>query len=139
MKKKSLRTIAKELGVNASYLSQIMNGKRPASKKVLSKLEQQLSVGVKQSVKQIGGGKGYTYNKQIESGGSAWESNPPKTALLPPNGFEVREAHRDSSAPLNFDIYLILSSLILARRSPSLQLLSRFRRRLLFPPVNELR
>jgi hypothetical protein len=32
-------------------------------------------------------------------GGSAWESNPPKTALLPPNGFEVREAHRDSSAP----------------------------------------
>jgi len=33
------------------------------------------------------------------SGGSAWESNPPKTLLTPPNGVEVREAHRDSSAP----------------------------------------
>jgi len=32
-------------------------------------------------------------------GGSAWESNPPKTLLMPPNGFEVREAHRDPSAP----------------------------------------
>jgi len=33
-------------------------------------------------------------------GGSAWESNPPKTLLTPPNGVEVREAHRDSSAPV---------------------------------------
>jgi len=32
-------------------------------------------------------------------GGSAWESNPPKTFLMPPNGVEVRGAHRDSSAP----------------------------------------
>ena len=32
-------------------------------------------------------------------GGSVWESNPPKTLLMPPNGFEVREAHRDLSAP----------------------------------------
>jgi hypothetical protein len=32
-------------------------------------------------------------------GGSVWESNPPKTLLMPPDGFEVREAHRDSSAP----------------------------------------
>ena len=32
-------------------------------------------------------------------GGSVWESNPPKTLLTPPNGFEVRKAHRDSSAP----------------------------------------
>jgi len=36
-------------------------------------------------------------------GGSAWESNPPKTLLMPPNGFEVREAHRDSSAPYPAD------------------------------------
>jgi len=35
----------------------------------------------------------------IWAGGSAWESNPPKTLLMPPDGVEVREAHRDSSAP----------------------------------------
>jgi transcriptional regulator with XRE-family HTH domain len=37
--KKSLRQLAKELGVSVSYLSQIRHGKRPASKKVLSKLD----------------------------------------------------------------------------------------------------
>jgi hypothetical protein len=36
---------------------------------------------------------------KLESGGSAWESNPPKTRSVPPDGFEVRGAHRDSSAP----------------------------------------
>jgi hypothetical protein len=34
-----------------------------------------------------------------KTGGSVWESNPPKTLLMPPNGFEVREAHRNSDAP----------------------------------------
>ena len=34
-----------------------------------------------------------------KGGGSVWESNPPKTLLTPPDGFEVREAHRDSNAP----------------------------------------
>ena len=36
MKYKSLRQIAKEIGVSASYLSQVKNGKRPASEKLLS-------------------------------------------------------------------------------------------------------
>ena len=36
MQQKSLRQLAKELGVSASYLSQVKNGKRPASQKVLS-------------------------------------------------------------------------------------------------------
>jgi hypothetical protein len=35
-RKKSLRELAKELGVSASYLSQIRHGKCPASEKVLS-------------------------------------------------------------------------------------------------------
>ena len=39
-KKKSLRQIARELGVSASYLSQIRHGKRPASEKVLSSVKQ---------------------------------------------------------------------------------------------------
>ena len=38
MKQKSLRQIAKELGVSASYLSQVRHGKRPLSHKVLSSL-----------------------------------------------------------------------------------------------------
>ncbi len=34
-----------------------------------------------------------------EAGGSEWESNPPRTLLMPHNGFEAREAHRDPVAP----------------------------------------
>ncbi len=33
-----MRQLAKELGVSACHLSQVKNGKRPASQKVLSKL-----------------------------------------------------------------------------------------------------
>ncbi len=40
MKQKSLRQLARELGVSASYLSQVKNGKRPASQKVLSSVKQ---------------------------------------------------------------------------------------------------
>lgn len=36
MEQKSLRAMAKELGVSASYLSQVKHGKRPPSEKVLS-------------------------------------------------------------------------------------------------------
>ncbi|MFC1943242.1 helix-turn-helix domain-containing protein [Chloroflexota bacterium] len=38
MRQKLLRQLARELGVSASYLSQVKNGKRPASQKVLSKM-----------------------------------------------------------------------------------------------------
>ena len=38
MENKSLRAIAKELGVSHSYLSQVINGKRPASERVLTTL-----------------------------------------------------------------------------------------------------
>ncbi len=37
MKQKSLRQLAKELGVSRSYLSPVKHGKRPASVKVVSK------------------------------------------------------------------------------------------------------
>ena len=99
MKQKSMRALAKELNVSPAYLSQIMTGRRPASKKVLSKLEEHLSVSVKQSVKQVVGGNSVSCNPKIKPGGSVWESNPPKALLMPPDGFEVREAHRDSYAP----------------------------------------
>ena len=38
MKQKSLRQLAKELGVSHAYLSQVKHGKRPASAKVISKM-----------------------------------------------------------------------------------------------------
>ncbi len=38
--KKSLRQLARELEVSLSYLSQVLNGKRPASDKLLSNVKQ---------------------------------------------------------------------------------------------------
>ena len=38
MKHKPLRQLASELSVSHSYLSQVINGKRPASEKVLTTL-----------------------------------------------------------------------------------------------------
>ena len=38
MKQKSLRQLAKEVGVSHSYLSQVVHGKRPPSAKVVSKM-----------------------------------------------------------------------------------------------------
>ncbi len=38
MKQKSLHQLAKELGVNHSYLSQVEHGRCPASDKVVSKM-----------------------------------------------------------------------------------------------------
>lgn len=38
MEVKSLRQLARELAVSHSYLSQVINGKRPASEKVLTSL-----------------------------------------------------------------------------------------------------
>ena len=38
MKQKSLRRLAKELGVSHSYLSQVKHGKRPPSAKLVSRL-----------------------------------------------------------------------------------------------------
>ena len=81
-KKMSLRQIAREIGVSESYLSQVIHGKRPASQKVISSLNVKMISTLKQ-----------------KGGGSVWGSNPPETFLMPPDGFEVREAHRDSNAP----------------------------------------
>ena len=46
MEGKSLRQLARELSVSHSYLSQVINGKRPASEKVLTTL---LTSGLLQS------------------------------------------------------------------------------------------
>jgi transcriptional regulator with XRE-family HTH domain len=50
-KQKSLRQLSRELGVSASYLSQVTNGKRPASVKLKGSFDNYVQ-SVKQSVKQ---------------------------------------------------------------------------------------
>ena len=50
-KNKSLRQIAKELGVSASYLSQVRHGKRPASENLLNSLMFKDVQNVQESVK----------------------------------------------------------------------------------------
>ena len=48
MKQKSLRQLARELGVSASYLSQVRNGKKKPSKNLLSKLDIKVLTNVNQ-------------------------------------------------------------------------------------------
>ena len=55
MKQKSLRQLAKELGVSPSYLSQVKNGKRPPSARLLGILSE--------SVKQVTGGPKRTVSR----------------------------------------------------------------------------
>ena len=74
MKAKSLRQIARELGVSPSYLSQVRHGKRPASAKVLSILGQ--------SVKQIscaeGGIRTHTPLRETDFKSAASTIPPPR-------------------------------------------------------------
>ena len=83
---KTLSQMARELGVSLSYLCQVKSGRRPPSAKLCENFIRLYGIEFKQPLKQ-------------HNGGSVWESNPPKTLLVPRNGFEVREAHRDSNAP----------------------------------------
>ena len=53
-KRESLRQRAQELGVSASYLSQVRHGKRPASHKVLSNPSFEVLSSVRQNVEQNG-------------------------------------------------------------------------------------
>ncbi len=100
MIQKSLTRLAYELGVSVSYLSQVRSGKRPPSKWLAEALGKELLNSLKQN-----------------TGGSVWESNPPKTLLMPPNGVEVREAHRDLYAP-NLQTVLSISYQLRERNQP---------------------
>ena len=57
--KASLRQIAKQLGVGVSYLSQVKNGKRPPSQKLLSNTDVIELLNVKHDVD---AGKSKSYN-----------------------------------------------------------------------------
>ena len=60
---KSLRQLAKEMGVSTSYLSQVKHGKRPASQKVLSSSSFKKLSNVKQ--KEIDRNYDCSYNAQV--------------------------------------------------------------------------
>ena len=91
----SLRAIAKECGVSHSYLSQVLNGKRPASKKIAHKLirEGLFSVSGKQmvsnSVKQnlLEKTANITYNEPTSGCNSAAECLLPKQDVEGSNPF----------------------------------------------------
>ena len=59
----SLRQLAKQLGVSASYLSQVKNGKRPASDKVLSNPDVKQLLNVKQH--EVDTRMSTSYNKRV--------------------------------------------------------------------------
>lgn len=66
-----------------------------------------LGIGVaqRQRTSQAWTTRGRSVNQEVKAkrktpGGSEWESNPPRTLLMPLNGFEAREAHRSPVAPL---------------------------------------
>ena len=64
----SLRQLAEEIGVSPSYLSQVINGKRPASSKVaevLSNLDLNMLSNVKQSTFDRSGAVYYNFNRVL--------------------------------------------------------------------------
>ena len=59
----SLRQLSRQLGVSASYLSQVKNGKRPPSQKLLSNADIRHMLTVKQNVKHdVDADKSKSYN-----------------------------------------------------------------------------
>ena len=88
MKQKSLRQLARELGVSASYLSQVKHGKRPASQKVLSK--------VLSNVKQkVDAETTTSYNSTYEAGvAELADAADLKSAGVNPCGFESHPRHQ---------------------------------------------
>jgi transcriptional regulator with XRE-family HTH domain len=95
MKKKSLRQLAREIGVSHSYLSQVLNGKRPASEKIAYGLsrEELLSVSGKQVVSKYGNQnllektENMTYNEPTSGCNSAAECLLPKQDVEGSNPF----------------------------------------------------
>ena len=101
MKTKSLRQTAKELGVSHSYLSQVINGKRPASKKIAYKLSKEglLSVNGKQVVSNfvkqnlLEKTEKITYNESASGCNSAEECLLPKQDVVGSNPLTRSNPH----------------------------------------------
>ena len=91
--KKSLRQLAKELSVSHSYLSQVLNGKRPASEKIAYRLSREglLSLSGKQVVSRYGNQnlleiiEIMTYNESTSGCNSAEECLLPKQDVVGSN------------------------------------------------------
>jgi transcriptional regulator with XRE-family HTH domain len=89
--KTSLRQLAKQLGVSTSYLSQVKNGKRPPSEKVLSNADIRRMLTVKQNVKhEVDVAKSKSYNQlrcQRSSGVEQRFRKPPVVGSNPTAGW----------------------------------------------------
>jgi transcriptional regulator with XRE-family HTH domain len=98
MEEKSMRQLAKELGVSASYLSQVKNGKRPASVKLLSSIKHNFNPNIASNK--------MDYYVQTTNGTPGATRTPDtrfrKPLLCPPEllGLETRHAKSDVNLAL---------------------------------------
>ena len=86
MKSKSLRAIAKELGVSPAYLSQVKNGKKKPSVKVLTKMltsvnQNEFDVGANFSYNLYVTGESSS-GRTADSGSVSEGSNPSSPAIV---------------------------------------------------------
>ena len=111
MKQKSLRQLSKELGVSASYLSQVQNGRRPASEKLLSNHSFKVLSSVKQNVKhqvdtsiveklQFKRAGESSSGRTADSGSVSEGSNPSSPATV--SQWRIRLAAQDTSLSRSF-------------------------------------
>ena len=81
--KQSLRQQARELGISASYLSQVRHGKRPASEKLLSNPKYKvLSNNVKHFTSAEGGTRTHTPLRETDFKSAASTIPPPRHATI---------------------------------------------------------
>ena len=99
----SLRQQAKILGIAPSYLSMMINGKRPWKPEIKARYEQLVNTYSKQVALQSEGEKN-NYLALAGARGSRTHHTSRRTAA---NGFEVRGNHRASSAPMFVQIKLL--------------------------------
>ena len=83
MESKSLRAITREFGVSASYLSQVKNGKKKPSKKLLSKMD--IKVLTKLVNSDLSGGGALGYNEATWRRSSVVEQGTHKPLVTGPN------------------------------------------------------
>ena len=97
----SLRKVAKELGITPAYLSMMVNGKRPWREDLKRRYEELVnSNGLSvNSERQVVEDARKAVHAELDVAGARGSRTHRPDRRAGANGFEVREAHRDPSAP----------------------------------------
>ena len=104
----SLRKQAKILGISHSYLSMMVNGKRPWNAEICERYEELVNTTVntlKNKITPISEGDKSNYLALAGARGSRTHHTSRRTAA---NGFEVRGDHQASSAPMSHILVTLL-------------------------------